>query len=88
MNNKSAGSMFVGRTRMSPRHQPQQSVLKPHCVQRQTACMRYISAPQRSQRIGSSFGAVTFSGEIGRSGGGGADGSAIARHYRTGSKPL
>jgi hypothetical protein len=32
-------------------YQPQQSVLKPHWVQRQTACMRYISAPQRSHRV-------------------------------------
>jgi hypothetical protein len=31
-------------------YHPQQSVLKPHAEQRQTACMRYISAPQRSQR--------------------------------------
>ena len=32
-------------------YQPQQSVLKPQAEQRQTACMRYISAPQRSQSI-------------------------------------
>ena len=36
-------------------HQPQQSVLKPHSGQRQTACIRYISAlPHRSQIIRSS----------------------------------
>ena len=32
-------------------YHPQQSVLKPQAGQRQTACMRYISAPQRSQSI-------------------------------------
>ena len=32
-------------------YQPQQSVLKPHAGQRQTACMRYISAPQRSHNV-------------------------------------
>ncbi len=32
-------------------YQPQQSVLKPQAGQRQTACMRYISAPHRSQSI-------------------------------------
>jgi hypothetical protein len=36
-------------------YQPQQSVLKPHAGQRQTACIRYISAfPHRSQIIFSS----------------------------------
>ena len=35
-------------------YQPQQSVLKRHCGQRHTACMRYISAPQRSHTAGSS----------------------------------
>ncbi len=33
------------------RHQPQQSVLNPQAGHRQTACMRYISAPQRSHSI-------------------------------------
>ena len=32
-------------------YQPQQSVLKRHCGQRHTACMRYISAPHRSQSV-------------------------------------
>ena len=34
-------------------HHPQQSVLKPQAGQRQTACMRYIGAPHRSQSIAS-----------------------------------
>jgi hypothetical protein len=34
-----------------PPYQPQQSVLKPHDEQRQTACIRYISAAQRSHSI-------------------------------------
>ena len=33
------------------RHQPQQSDLKPQTGQRQTACMRYVSAPQRSHSV-------------------------------------
>ena len=37
-------------------YQPQQSVLKRHCGQRQTACIRYISDPQRSQTVRSSAG--------------------------------
>jgi hypothetical protein len=47
-------------------HQPQQSVLNPQAGQRQTACIRYISAPQRSQSVFSSPRAdavVVFSGE-------------------------
>src|SRR6185295_10004427 len=32
-------------------HHPQQSVLNPHAGHRQTACMRYISTPQRSHSI-------------------------------------
>jgi hypothetical protein len=41
---------------MKPVHyQPQQSVLKRQAGQRQTACMRYISAPQRSHFIASSL---------------------------------
>jgi len=39
-------------------HQPQQSVLNRQAGQRQTACMRYISTPQRSQVILSSAGAM------------------------------
>src|SRR5213083_2489469 len=38
-------------------YQPQQSVLNRQDGQRQTACMRYISAPQRSHFIASSLGA-------------------------------
>src|SRR5688500_1564479 len=42
-------------------YQPQQSVLKPHAGQRQTACMRYISAlAHRSQIIASSRQGVAF----------------------------
>src|SRR5688500_2930966 len=37
-------------------HQPQQSVLNRQDGQRQTACMRYMSAPQRSHFIASSEG--------------------------------
>jgi hypothetical protein len=48
------------------RYQPQQSVLNPQDGQRQTACMRNISAPQRSQRTLS----AVLDG-LGRSGGGG-----------------
>ena len=59
-----------------PAHQPQQSVLKPHDEQRHTACMRYISALQRSHSILSSPGGVEgepgpdgiFNGVIGRGG--------------------
>jgi hypothetical protein len=32
-------------------YHPQQSVLNPHAGQRHTACMRYISAPQRSHSV-------------------------------------
>jgi hypothetical protein len=46
--------------------------LKPHAAQRQTACMRYISAPQRSQSVfGSPAGVAAsadWSGVIGRGG--------------------
>jgi hypothetical protein len=45
-------------TRAGGRYQPQQSVLKRHEGQRHTACMRYMSAPQRSHFIASSAGAV------------------------------
>jgi len=57
----------------SIRHHPQQSVLKPHDAQRQTACMRYISAPHRSHSILSTFGELrpALSGVMGRAGGGG-----------------
>ncbi|MEP7308532.1 MAG: hypothetical protein ABJA98_23755, partial [Acidobacteriota bacterium] len=62
-------------------YHPQQSVLNPHSVQRQTACMRYISAPQRSHSILSSAGEVLMI-ELRRGGGGGDGVSAIRRHYR------
>jgi hypothetical protein len=45
------------------RHQPQQSVLNPQAGQRQTACIRYISAtPQRSHIILSTGGDVALIG--------------------------
>ncbi len=40
-----------------PCYQPQQSVLNPQVGQRQTACIRYISEPQRSQSTLSGSGA-------------------------------
>jgi hypothetical protein len=40
--------------RTAPAYQPQQSVLKRQFGQRQTACIRYISAPHRSQWVASS----------------------------------
>ena len=54
------------------RHHPQQSVLNPQAGQRQTACMRYISVPQRSHSVlasvlGVAAGAV-MSAETGRAG--------------------
>jgi len=52
--------------------------LKPQEGQRQTACIRYISAaPQRSQTIGSSTGCGALSAESGRTGGRGGGGSAM-----------
>jgi protein-L-isoaspartate(D-aspartate) O-methyltransferase len=64
-------------------YQPQQSVLKPHAGQRQTACMRYISAPQRSHNVFWSASGVAdklvLSG-MGRAGGlPGASGSDMGR---------
>ena len=60
-----------GSMRVSIDYHPQQSVLNPQAGQRQTACMRYISTPQRSQGILSSFAAVVLvlSGVIGLTGG-------------------
>jgi hypothetical protein len=47
--------MTVGRRRIARRrYHPQQSVLNPHEGHRHTACIRYISAPQRSQTVGGS----------------------------------
>jgi protein-L-isoaspartate(D-aspartate) O-methyltransferase len=60
-------------------HHPQQSVLQPQDGQRQTACMRYISAPQRSQSVLASLlgGVVSidFSGVTERTGGRGTSDS-------------
>jgi len=46
------------------RYQPQQSVLNPQLGQRQTACMRNISVPQRSHATASDafFGAADGTG--------------------------
>ncbi len=44
-------------------HQPQQSVLNPHDAQRQTACMRYMSAPHRSHSVLSSPPATVVSAD-------------------------
>jgi hypothetical protein len=60
-------------------YQPQQSVLNPQAGQRQTACMRYISSPQRSHNILSfSAGVVVLSGVMGRTGARGGVGSDMA----------
>jgi len=50
---------------MPPSHQPQQSVLKPQAGQRQTACMRNISAPHRSHSILSISGVDRQEDEMG-----------------------
>jgi hypothetical protein len=58
-------------------YHPQQSVLKPHDGQRQTACMRYISALQRSQSIFAStpgLVGIDVRGAMARRGGRGASG--------------
>jgi hypothetical protein len=44
------------------RYQPQQSVLKPHAGHRQTACIRNISTPHRSQSTFSASGRGTGAG--------------------------
>lgn len=49
-------------------YQPQQSVLNPQAGHRQTACMRNISAPHRSQSTWSSAGGVRREGVGGESG--------------------
>src|SRR5262249_39985808 len=49
-------------------HQPQQSVLSPQDGQRQTACMRNISAPQRSHMTFSEPGSGVLGAEAGRRG--------------------
>jgi hypothetical protein len=48
-------------------HHPQQSVLKPQAGHLHTACIRYISAPQRSHTVFSTWrSTVTLSDVIGR----------------------
>jgi hypothetical protein len=42
-------------------YHPQQSDLYPHFEQRHTACIRYTSPPQRSQKIFSSLGPLVAS---------------------------
>jgi hypothetical protein len=49
-------------------YHPQQSVLNPHAGQRQTACMRYISALQRSHNIASLVEAAAAAVSIGVTG--------------------
>ena len=62
----SAGETCDSRTCI---YQPQQSVLKPQSGQRQTACIRYISAPQRSQSVLSAgAGVESLSGVMARTG--------------------
>ncbi len=47
---RNSGASVLMRVGSLSTHHPQQSVLYPHSGQRQTACIRYISAvPQRSQ---------------------------------------
>ncbi len=72
----------IGRVDVSlERYHPQQSVLNPQAGQRQTACMRYISPPQRSQSVlvSPAGGALSadFRGVIGRATGRGASESAM-----------
>lgn len=61
-------------------YQPQQSVLKRQAGQRHTACMRYISAPQRSHtvRVSSAGAGPAFRAERMGVIGGSGRGSAIA----------
>jgi hypothetical protein len=68
-------------------YHPQQSVLKPHAGQRQTACMRYISASQRSHSIASLVDAAAVSAVLsgvivwpGGRGGVGSDMAGIIAH--------
>lgn len=42
---------LAGRSKIGSHDHPQQSVLNRHAGHRHTACMRYISAPQRSQVV-------------------------------------
>ncbi len=62
-------------------HQPQQSVLKPQAGQRQTACIRNISAPQRSQSTLSASAAELSIRRHGLAGGGGIAGRTCAGLY-------
>jgi len=59
-------------------YHPQQSVLKPHAGHRQTACIRYISFPQRSQSVFSSAGRVVMTGDTSGLGGRGGGASGMA----------
>ena len=64
-------------------HHPQQSVLKRHAGQRHTACMRYISAPQRSHVILSSAGSAAgrlIAETTGVTRGGRTGGSGMPQH--------
>jgi hypothetical protein len=45
-------------------YHPQQSDLKPHAGHRQTACMRYISAPQRSHGVAGSAAGAAASADL------------------------
>src|SRR5262245_37022276 len=70
-------------------YQPQQSVLNRQLGQRQTACMRYISAPQRSHKVRASSlggGVARSADRIGVMGGKGR-GSAIAAIIANGPGP-
>jgi hypothetical protein len=62
---------------MAADYQPQQSVLYPQAGQRQTACMRNISAVQRSQRTRSAEGLVAVVTGTDAMGGDGALGRAV-----------
>jgi hypothetical protein len=67
------------------RYQPQQSVLKPHDGQRQTACIRNISALQRSQSTLSIEGGGVGRVADARAGGAGLGASDIERIIRAGA---
>jgi hypothetical protein len=58
-------SAAVGSRRIARRrYHPQQSVLNPHDGHRQTACMRYMAAPQRSQTVGGSPAAAVAVADV------------------------
>ncbi len=63
-------------------YQPQQSVLKRHFGQRQTACIRYMALPQRSQAIGApSRPSLQAGTTLPASSRGGADQTGALRRY-------